>query len=157
MSPSELSQALVERFPGLEPMATCNRACLTVPAERLLEVARALRDEPGFSFGLLAAHCASDRPDRGLIELWWQLDSLPHNLSLTLRVELPRETPEVDSLIRMWPNSNWLEREVYDFFGVLYRNHPDLRRVFLEDDWQGWPLRKDYQDDFMLTEPGGRR
>lgn len=157
MQPAELKETLSARFPGLEFQPASNRTCLMVPADRLVDVARELRDTPELAFDLLADHCAVDWPARDTIELLWQLDSTIHNHSLGLTVDLPRTDPRVHSLHTVWPNANWLEREVYDFFGVLYRNHPDLRRLFLEDDWQGWPLRKDYTDDFMLTEPGGRR
>jgi NADH-quinone oxidoreductase subunit C len=61
-----------------------------------------------------------------------------------------REKPVVPSVSSLWMIAEWQEREVYDLFGVLYDNHSDLRRLFLEDDWVGHPLRKDYQDDFML-------
>lgn len=157
MSPDDLKSALAVRFPDLGWQEPASRPCLRVPAERLLEVATVLQGERAFAFTLLADHCGVDWPARDTLELLWQIDSLDHNASLTLSVELPRSAPVVDSLAGIWTNALWLEREVYDFLGVLYRNHPDLRRLFLEDDWTGWPLRKDYEDGFMLTEPGGRR
>jgi NADH:ubiquinone oxidoreductase subunit C len=64
-----------------------------------------------------------------------------------------RDNPLVPTVMDIWPIAEWQEREVYDLFGVLYDGHPDLRRLFLEDDWVGFPLRKDYEDDFMLEPP----
>ncbi|MBU1920404.1 NADH-quinone oxidoreductase subunit C, partial [bacterium] len=81
----------------------------------------------------------------------YQLYSTKFHHYLMLSVKVDREHPVVPSVSSVWRIAQWHEREVYDLFGVLYDNHPDLRRLFLEDDWQGHPLRKDYRDDFMLT------
>ncbi|MCA9782906.1 MAG: NADH-quinone oxidoreductase subunit C [Candidatus Delongbacteria bacterium] len=157
MSPADLRSRLEALLPGLEFLEASDRLCLTLPAERLLDVAALLRRTPELAFDLLSDHCAVDRPAEQQIELLWQLDSTSHNHCLALSVTLPRENPVSPSLHTIWTNALWQEREVYDLFGVLYDNHPDLRRLFLEDDWKGWPLRKDYEDDFMITEPGGGR
>jgi NADH-quinone oxidoreductase subunit C len=63
---------------------------------------------------------------------------------------VPRDAAVVPSLASVWPIAEWQEREVYDLMGILYADHPDLRRLFLDDDWQGFPLRKDYEDDYIL-------
>lgn len=63
---------------------------------------------------------------------------------LRLRVPVPEEAPEVPSLAGLWPSANWAEREVYDLFGIRFTNHPELKRILMPDDWEGYPLRKDY-------------
>jgi NADH:ubiquinone oxidoreductase subunit C len=68
-------------------------------------------------------------------------------------VKVPRQNPIAPSVHLLWPIAEWQEREVYDLFGVKYAGHPDLRRLFLEDDWKGFPLLKDYKDDFTLERP----
>ena len=75
----------------------------------------------------------------------YHLYSIPFNRSLALRVVLPRDNPEVESLAGIWKSANWLEREVFDMYGVRFRGHPDLRRILMPADWEGFPLRKDYQ------------
>jgi NADH-quinone oxidoreductase subunit C len=68
-------------------------------------------------------------------------------------VSVPRANPVAPTVSTIWEIAQWQEREVYDLFGVRYEGHPDLRRLFLDDNWQGHPLRKDYQDDDMLELP----
>ena len=63
-----------------------------------------------------------------------------------LKCELDRDKPEIDSVYEVYKTADWLEREVFDLFGVQYRNHPDLRRIMLPEDWEGHPLRKDYEE-----------
>jgi NADH-quinone oxidoreductase subunit C len=63
---------------------------------------------------------------------------------LRLKCRLPGTDPQIDSVTEVWRGANWFERETFDLFGVRFRNHPDLRRIMMPDDWQGSPLRKDY-------------
>lgn len=84
-------------------------------------------------------------PATGTIEIAYNLYSIPYNLHLMLKVTVPRDNAEVDSLAGIWKTAVWHEREVYDMFGVRFRNHPDLRRILLPADWEGHPLRKDYK------------
>ena len=73
---------------------------------------------------------------------------------LTLRVILPRENPEVESLTGLWKSANWLERETFDLFGIKFLNHPDPRRILNPDEWTDWPLRKDFdRPDFYRLPP----
>lgn len=83
-------------------------------------------------------------PATGTIEIAYNLYSMPYNLHLMLKVTIPRDNGEVDSLAGIWKTAVWHEREIFDLFGVHFRNHPDLRRILLPADWEGHPLRKDY-------------
>ena len=74
----------------------------------------------------------------------YHLYSIPHDIHLALKVELDRTKPEVDSVTEIWKTADWHEREAYDLLGIHFKNHPDLRRILLPDDWEGHPLRKDY-------------
>jgi NADH-quinone oxidoreductase subunit C len=75
----------------------------------------------------------------------YNLYSIPYDLHLMIKITVPRDNAEVDSLCEIWKTANWHEREVYDMFGLTFKNHPDLRRILLPADWEGYPLRKDYK------------
>jgi len=93
-------------------------------------------------FDYLADVFATDRQDR--IEVVYRLTALERNEKLVLRIYLDRDKPEVDSVTSVWKGANFLEREAYDLLGVVFKGHPDLRRILLPEDWEGHPLRKDY-------------
>jgi NADH:ubiquinone oxidoreductase subunit C len=78
------------------------------------------------------------------IRLFWHLFSYRHEHRVTIESSIPLRNPEIDSLVPIWKAADWLERETYDLLGVHYRRHPDLRRIMLPEDWEGFPLRKDY-------------
>lgn len=84
------------------------------------------------------------------------LSSADRARRLTVKVPLPRDRPEVPSLSRIFGSAEWYEREIFDMFGIVFSQHPDLRRILLPEDWQGYPLRKDYADGRMLKRPGAQ-
>jgi NADH-quinone oxidoreductase subunit C len=77
-------------------------------------------------------------------EVIYHLVSIPRRDRLRLKVRLSSDDPVVDSVVPVWPGANWLEREVFDLFGIRFNEHPDLRRILMPEDWEGYPLRKDY-------------
>ena len=77
-------------------------------------------------------------------ELNYHLVSIPLRQKVRIRVRLSGHDPVVDSLVPVWLGANWLEREIFDLFGIQFTDHPDLRRILLPDDWEGYPLRKDF-------------
>ena len=114
-----------------------------VKPEVLMQAARLMRLEQGFD--LLAGLTASDAwPAEPRFSLIYVFYSLGSNLFLRLRVRLPGNAPEVDSIEPVYPAANWHEREVYDMFGVTFRGHSDLRRILMPFDLVGYPLRKDH-------------
>jgi NADH-quinone oxidoreductase subunit C len=118
---------------------------IVVPRELLRATAeRCLRDA-ALQFNLLTdATCVDRFPTEPRFELQYHLVSIPRRERLRLRVSVTGAHPVVDSLIPVWPGANWLEREIFDLFGVRFTDHPDLRRILLPDDWKGHPLRRDY-------------
>lgn len=108
----------------------------------LLGVCEMLHDGPELAFDYLADVTAIDWKDR--IEVVYQLTAIARNERIALRVNLDREKPEIDSVISVWKGADFQEREVYDLMGVVFKGHPNLRRILLPEDWEGYPLRKDY-------------
>ena len=114
---------------------------IDIPAERLLDATRVLRDTLGFE--MLSCVTGVDMIDH--IESLYHLRSLQNVWLLQVRVKLPAENPTVDSLVSLYPAANWLEREQYDLLGIVYSGHPDLRRILLEDEFQGHPLLRSFR------------
>lgn len=120
---------------------------LTVPADRLVDVCQLLRTDNRFFFDLLACVTAIDNgPEANTIEVIYNLTSIPYERNLGLRVTVPRANPVVPSVAHIWRTADWHEREAFDLVGVVFANHPDLRRILLPTDWVGHPLRRDYQE-----------
>lgn len=145
-----LEQTLIGVEPGARRREKVDRAAMEVPVAKLLHLMQKLRQDERFAFDMLLDHTAIDRPQEGWFELVYNLYSTKHGYSLMVICTVPRENPVVPTMEHIWPTAHWQEREVFDLFGILYDEHTDLRRLFLEDDWKGHPLRKDYKDDDML-------
>ena len=141
---NELTRRYRERFGAtiLDTLEDRKQAYLVVDAGQLTEVARYSRDQE--KFDLLEDYTAVDWPKREKrFDLVAVLYSFPHNIRLRLKIPIA-DRQRISSLVEIWPAANWLEREIYDMFGIEFAGHPDLRRILLPDGWQGHPLRKDY-------------
>jgi NADH-quinone oxidoreductase subunit C len=121
-----------------------------VPVDKLLGLMRQLCEDGRFAFDMLLDHTIVDYPKEGRFELVYNLYSTSHGHSLMVMSDVSRQEPVAPTMENIWPAAHWQEREAFDLFGVLYDEHSDLRRLFLEDDWNGYPLRKDYKDEDML-------
>ena len=118
---------------------------LRVEPERLVELARYLKEERPWQFSFLANLSPVDWLTRvPRFEVVYHLRSLAFNYRLGLKVDVPDETLSLPSLANVWRAADWLEREAYDLFGVRFTGHQDLRRIMLPDDWVGHPYRRDY-------------
>lgn len=115
-----------------------------VAREKLAGVARRLKDDPEVGYETLNFVAGVDKVR--CLESVYNLYSWKTNTYLELHVEVPRATPEVDTVTTVWPAADWHERESWDMVGIKYLGHPDLRRILLKDDFVGHPLRKDYVD-----------
>lgn len=119
-----------------------------IKKEILLSLCEKLYINPATYVDMLSCITGVDNgPEGGTMEVIYHLYSIPFSYSLALKVILPRESPEVESVVSIWKSANWLEREVYDMFGIGFKNHPDLRRILMPADWKGYPLRKDYKQE----------
>jgi NADH-quinone oxidoreductase subunit C len=143
MELSDIAQALQDRF-GLERKEFREQISLIVPAERIVEVATALRDE--FGFNMLSDESAVDYwpQEAPRFHVIYQLRNLTQLLHIALRVPLDGHAPRMETLEKVFPNANWFERELWDMFGIVFDGHSDLRRILMPYDWEGHPLRKDY-------------
>ncbi|HEY6944846.1 MAG TPA: NADH-quinone oxidoreductase subunit C [Candidatus Acidoferrum sp.] len=118
---------------------------IVVPRNLLRAVAERCCADARLQFNLLTdATCVDRFPIEPRFELNYQLVSIPRRNRVCLQVRLSGQDPAVDSLVPVWPGANWLEREIFDLFGIRFNGHPDLRRILLPEDWEGYPLRRDY-------------
>jgi NADH-quinone oxidoreductase subunit C len=118
---------------------------LAVDGESIVALCTFLRDEKGFAFDFLSDLCGVDRhPASPRFQVVYHLFSLQHGHRLRLKVPLGGEDPVIDSVVPVWETADWHERECFDLFGIRFRNHPDLRRILLPEDFEGHPLRKDF-------------
>jgi NADH-quinone oxidoreductase subunit C len=150
MDRENLEKSVINLEPKTCGRGKADRAAVEVPAENLLNLMRQLSQNDRFSFNILLDHTAIDRIGEGKFELVYNLYSTEHAHYLMVSCLIDRDKPIVPTVSSIWPIAHWQEREVFDLFGVLYDGHTDLRRIFLDDDWKGYPLRKDYSDPCML-------
>jgi NADH-quinone oxidoreductase subunit C len=142
MRTPELAERLKQRF--AEVLEARGEVTVTVAADQLLRALRYLRDEEDLSFRFLSDLTATDWP-RAEPRFWvaYHLLSHEHARRVRVKVGLPGAEPRVPSVTSLYPTADWLEREAYDFFGVIFEGHPDLRRIEMPEGWVGHPLRKD--------------
>jgi NADH-quinone oxidoreductase subunit C len=138
--------ALSPLVPGaaLEAAAGVDFATIYVPADRIVDACRALRDTPALRFNALIEITAADyHPRDPRFEVVYHLLSIPNRQRLRVKVRVG-DGGAVPTVQEVWPGAGWPEREVYDMFGVVFSGHPDLRRLLMPEDWEGHPARKDY-------------
>jgi NADH-quinone oxidoreductase subunit C len=146
-----LIDALKTRLGGegvVEASADDGMATVYVTRERLVDACLALRDAPEFGFSVLIDAVPVDRFPR---EPRYEISYLLLNPGITgkparlrVKVQVPGADPRCPTLSGVWRSANWAEREAYDLFGIEFDGHPDLRRILMPEDWEGYPLRKDY-------------
>ncbi len=117
-----------------------------VDAFSIEPVAVKMKTDPELHFDYLECVTGIDFPDDKKIHVVYHLYSYAKKHRVVVKVLLDREDPVVPTLTHVWPTANWQERECFDLLGVLFDGHPDLRRLLLPDDWEGHPLRKDYEE-----------
>lgn len=150
MDNAELTSFIIERVPEAEITEGKQYLTAIVPRERLHDLAVALKSSPETSFDYLFCLSGVDYPEYMMIV--YHLESTIHKHALVLKTKTDgRAQPVMDTVCDIWKTAEFHEREVYDLLGVKFANHPDLRRLFLEDHW-GFPLRKDYVDEVRIVE-----
>jgi NADH-quinone oxidoreductase subunit C len=138
---------LIEALPDavLETHAHVGDATACVDPERVVEVARLLRDDSALEFEMLTDVTAVDYlGQEPRFEMVYHFYSVAGNRRLRIKARVPEEPAEIDSLVDVYASANWMEREVWDLYGIRFKGHPDLRRILLYEEFEGHPLRKDY-------------
>lgn len=140
--------ALVARFGDAvlhHEVVSGDQHVVHIEPTRNLEILGWLKDDPDQRFDLLADVTAVDFGGGQPLQVVYQLWSIPHRRALRVKCLLALDDLEIDSVVPLWISANWVEREVYDLFGITFRGHPDLRRILMPDDYaEGHPLRKDF-------------
>jgi NADH-quinone oxidoreductase subunit C len=151
-SANELVKKLKANFDGavLEAVEFVGQLSIRIEPNRIVKVCEFLRLDEDSRFNYLSDLTCVHYPMRqeAPLEIVYNLYSIPRNERVRLKVSIT-EQAGIESVTGVWPTANWMEREVYDLFGVNFKNHPDLRRILLPPDWEGHPLRKDYPLEFI--------
>jgi NADH-quinone oxidoreductase subunit C len=149
MQSEGLTSMITALVPDQKPGISKQYPEFILPAEKLHEVAKALKENPETRMDYLFCMTGVDRKDG--FHMVYHLTSSELYHAVVLRVILAdKATPSITTVSDIWRSAEYYEREVFDLFGIHFENHPDLRRLFLDDDWIGFPLRKDYKDSFTL-------
>lgn len=138
-------QTIEKRFPAavLDWYEKCGNRTMIVEADKILDIARMLRDELGYNV-LVDLTAVDYLPRKPRFEVVYYFMNLATKARIRLKIQPDDEHPEVQSLTSLWPIANWYEREVWDLFGVKFTGHPNLTRIMLYEEFKGHPLRKDY-------------
>ncbi len=145
--PMPWTSPMVEKYrsqygSGLDPLTYLGQNYLAVDRSLIPDILRLLRDEEQFDYcvDITAVHYPKrEKP----FDVVWILYSFPRNERVRVKTQIA-DGASLPSSVPIWPTANWLEREVYDMFGIKFDGHPDLKRILLPDGWKGYPLRKDY-------------
>lgn len=131
----------------LEALDFRSELTLVVRKGKIRDICRTLRDDPELQFDFLSDLTAIDYLNIGRLprfDVVYHLYSIPKACRLRLRVPVEEEDCHIDSVCDVWSGADWNEREAYDFFGIVFDGHPNLQRILMPEDWEGWPLRKDF-------------
>jgi NADH-quinone oxidoreductase subunit C len=150
MTNEQLTGYLSGKFPDAELKTGTQYLEMTVPADKLHSVASHLKESSELAFDYLFCLSGVDYPE--YLSVVYHLESTFHKHYLVLKVNTSgRLNPAIDTVCDIWPTAEFHEREAFDLLGIHFNNHPDLRRMFLDETW-GHPLRKDYVDDVHIVE-----
>jgi len=147
------NQELKDNIQKIEPTATIEEGKqylnVTVSPEKWHSFASQLKESKELAFDYLFNLTGVDYGDN--LGVVYHLESTTHHHVVVVKVATNRENPEIPTICDIWRTAEFHEREAFDFFGIKFTNHPDLRRIFLDEDWKGFPLRKDYDPSVNPT------
>ncbi|MEI7491846.1 MAG: NADH-quinone oxidoreductase subunit C [Bacteroidota bacterium] len=151
MDNETLKARILEIAPDAQQEENKQFLTLLLPAARLHDLAIKLKNSPDLAFDFL--FCLSGVDYIKQLAVVYHLRSTQHKHALVIKVKTDdRVNPNFDTVCDIWRTAEFHERETYDMFGIRFNNHPDMRRIFLEEDWKGYPLRKDYIDEVNIVE-----
>jgi NADH-quinone oxidoreductase subunit C len=143
-----------EKFDGdiLQTEMLYDYLTITLKKDRIISIIKHLYDHPETKFQYLTTMFAVHYPDQNQIGMVYQLHNLVSNLRIRLKIYLPIENPTIPTLTTVFAGSNWMEREAYDFFGVIFEGHPNLKRILNVEEMTIFPLRKEYPLEDQVRE-----
>lgn len=150
MTNEQLKAYLETNFPDIIVKQGIQYLEVTVTASLYHNTSKTLREEKELAFDYLICQSGVDYPEHLQVVLHLESTKNKHNLVLKVNT-VSRSIATLDTVSDLWPTAEFHEREIFDLFGISFTNHPDLRRLFLDDNW-GFPLRKDYKDDIHIVE-----
>lgn len=151
MDNETLKARILEIVPEAQHEENKQYLTLIVPAGKLHELALQLKNNAELSFDYLFCQSGVDYGKQ--LAVVYHLNSTQNKHSVVIKVKTDdRENPAFDTVCDIWRTAEFHEREIYDLFGIRFSNHPDLRRIFLDEEWKGYPLRKDYVDEVNIVE-----
>jgi len=149
MTREEITAFVAAQVPDMKPGVNKQFPEVIVTAAQIHELAKTLKSHPDIKFDYLFNETAADRKDG--FHMIYHITSSVYGHSIMVKVILSdKANPIIPTVSDVWKAAEFYEREIFDLFGIKFENHPDLRRIFLEDDWVGYPLRKDYKDSFTI-------
>jgi NADH-quinone oxidoreductase subunit C len=137
----KVREMIEEKFPGSTDEG---KKFIQLKPQKWFEIASWLKIEDSLFFDSLQCQTGFDLGD-DILEARYNLHSMKHDHYAEIRIQVPKNNPKISSVEKVWRIADWFERETYDMLGIEFEGHRDMRRILLPDDWEGWPLRKDYE------------
>lgn len=125
---------------------------VSLKQEKIVEIIQYLYDHPETEFQFLTTLCGIHYPEQNSIAVMYQLHNMPTNFRIRLKIFLPESNPVTDTITSIFTGANWMERETYDFFGVIFEGHPNLKRILNVDDMLMFPMRKEFPLEDQVRE-----
>ena len=148
MEREELNNKIIKKWPDAVALEGGEWLNVEVPAAAWRDMALWLRDENGLNFDYLFCLTCVDWLKH--LTMVYHLTSTHHRHNLVVKANLDRANPVIETVADLWRTADFHEREVYEMYGVQFTNHPDLRKLILPDDWEGYPMRKDFEDPINM-------
>lgn len=149
MNKEELKQRIIENFPEVHADDAQKILSITVSKDQFKKLMGALLSDASLDFNYLSCLTCVDWKDHFMMVYFLLSRNFKHEIQVKVKLE-NRDEAEIETISDIWKTAEFHEREVYDLFGVKFTHHPDLRRLFLDENWPGYPLRKDYTDENMI-------
>ncbi len=140
----KVSAVIAKKFPNTIESDEEN-SHIQMKGKNWFEIAQYLRDNPDFLFDSLQCVTGYDFGENEDLEVRYNLHSMTHNHAIEIRIKTDRNNPKVPSAEKEWRIGDWFERETYDMYGIVFEGHSNMTRILCPEDWEGWPLRKDYE------------
>ena len=140
-----IAELLIQQFPHDINKELSSNEHIQIQPKNWLVISTYLRDDPACLFDSLQCITGVDLGEESDLEVRYNLHSMTHRHAVEIRISCPRNKAKVPSVESIWRIGDWFERETYDMYGIEFEGHRDLKRILLPEDWEGWPLRKDYE------------